>query len=92
MACKEREDNVQKMLSSLPEETEVIYDNNKNACETLCRVLNSNEAMLVMEDDIELCKDFYKKALKEIKQRPNEFISFYSCYWVEEWRFEFTRV
>lgn len=85
MACKEREDNVNKMLSSLPKETEVIWDTDHNACHTLCRVLDSDEPMLVMEDDIELCKDFYEKALKEIEQRPNSFIMFYCTL---KWEFE----
>ena len=52
MACKEREDNVEKMLSSLPKETEVVWDIDHNPCHTLCRVVDSDESMLVMEDDI----------------------------------------
>lgn len=83
MWCKEREDNIKKMLSSLPKETEVIWDTDHNSCHTLQRVVDSNEAILIMEDDIELCKDFYNKALKEIEQRPNEFIMFYSCWIIE---------
>ena len=77
MACKEREDNIKKMLSSLPKETECIWDTDHNPCHTLCMVLNSDESMLVMEDDIELCKNFYEKAKAEIKQRPDSFIMFY---------------
>ena len=65
MACKEREDNIKKMLSSLPKETEVIWDTDHNPCHTLQRVVNSDNSILVMEDDIELCKDFYEKAKKE---------------------------
>ena len=33
-----------------------------------------------MEDDIELCKNFYDKAIKEINERPNSFIMFYSMW------------
>jgi len=77
MACKEREDNINKMLSSLPPETECIWDTDHNPCHTLCRVVDSDESMLVMEDDIELCKDFYEKAKAEIEQRPDSFIMFY---------------
>lgn len=84
MACKEREENINKMLSSLPKETEIIWDTDHNPCHTLCRVLDSDEPMLVMEDDIELCKNFYEKATKEINDRPNSFIMFYSCKGWEE--------
>ena len=84
MWCHEREDNINKMLSSLPEETEVIWDIKNNACDTLCRTVNSNESILVMEDDIELCKDFYSKALNEISKRPDEFIMFYSFGLMEQ--------
>lgn len=77
MGCREREYNINKMLSSLPAETEVILDADHNPCHTLCRVVDSDEPMLVMEDDIELCKDFYEKAKAEIKQRPDSFIMFY---------------
>lgn len=82
MACKEREDNVNKIISSLWKEAEPIWDTDHNPCHTLCRVLDSDESMLVMEDDIELCKNFYDKAMKEINKRPNSFIMFYSMwYW-----------
>ena len=80
MWCKEREDNINKMLSSLGQPAEVIWDTDHNACHTLCRVLDSDEDMLVMEDDIELCKNFYEKAMKEIEERPDSFIMFY-CMW-----------
>lgn len=79
MACKEREDNINKMLSSLPPETECIWDTDHNPCHTLQRVVDSDESMLVMEDDIELCKNFYEKAKAEIDQRPDSFIMFYSA-------------
>lgn len=79
MGCHEREDNIKKMLSSLPNDTEVIWDIDHNPCHTLQRVVDSDEPMLVMEDDIELCKNFYEKTLKEIEQRPESFIMFYSC-------------
>lgn len=85
MALKEREDNIKKMLSSLPKEAEPIWDTDHNACHTLCRVLDSDEPMLVMEDDIELCKNFFEKAMKEIEAHPNSFVMFYSCKkWEEE--------
>ena len=79
MACKEREKNINKMLETLPDETEIIWDTDNNPCHTLCRVLDSDEPMLVMEDDLELCKNFYEKATKEINTRPGSFIMFYSC-------------
>jgi len=78
MACKERKDNVEKMLSSLWKKAEVVRDTDKNACHTLCRALDSDNAMIIMEDDIELCKNFYEKAMNEIEKRPNSFIMFYS--------------
>ena len=79
MSCKEREDNINKMLSSLPPDTECIWDTDHNPCHTLQRVVDSDESILVMEDDIELCKNFYEKAKAEIEQRPDSFIMFYSC-------------
>lgn len=84
MACKEREDNIKKMLSSLGDGVEVIRDTDHNPCHTLQRVLDSDEPMLVMEDDIELCKDFLKKAKKEIKEHSDSFVMFYSCTGGEE--------
>jgi len=84
MALKEREDNVKKMLSSLPKEAEPIWDTDHKACHTLCRVLDSDEPILVMEDDIELCKNFFEKAMKEIEAHPNSFVMFYSCKKWEE--------
>lgn len=79
IACKEREDNINKMLSSLPKETTPIWDIDHNSCHTLCRTLDSDEPMLVMEDDIELCQDFFEKATKEIETHKNSFVMFYSC-------------
>ena len=79
MWLKEREGNINKMLSSLPKETEVIWDTDYNSCHTLQRVVDSNEAMLIMEDDIELCKNFYEKAKAEIYKRPDNLVMFYSC-------------
>lgn len=67
------------MLESLWDGVEIIRDKKHDACETLRRVLNTNESVLVMEDDLELCKDFLEKAKKEINQRPDSFIMFYSC-------------
>ena len=84
MACKEREEYVNNIISSLEgKDVEVIWDEKKDACDTLCRTLNSNEAMLVLEDDTELCKDFYEKAMAEIEVRPDAFIMFYS-FWAWE--------
>ena len=85
MACKEREDNVNKMLSSLGEGVEVIWDEDHNACHTLCRALNTDESVLFMEDDIELCKGFLEKAMKEIEEHPNDFVMFYAC---KNWEIE----
>jgi len=79
MWCHEREDNINKMLSSLPKKTEVIWDTDHNSCHTLQRVLDTNESILIMEDDIELCKNFYEKAKAEIDKRPDTFIMFYGA-------------
>jgi GR25 family glycosyltransferase involved in LPS biosynthesis len=67
------------MLLSLPSETEVIWDTDHNPCHTLQRVVDSDEPILIMEDDIELCKDFFNKAKAEIDKRPKVFTMFYSC-------------
>lgn len=84
MGCKEREENINKMLSALPDDTEVIWDTDHNPCHTLQRVVDSNEQILIMEDDIELCKDFFNKAMAEIKERPNAFIMFYAGWETED--------
>lgn len=84
MGLKEREGNINKMLSSLPKETEVIRDEDYNSCHTLQRVVDSDESILIMEDDIELCKNFYQKALKEIEKTPDEVVMFYATKKWEE--------
>lgn len=83
MACKEREEYVEKLLSDLWKSTEVFYDEEHNANKNLCKVVNSDEAMLILEDDVELCDNFLKKAKAEIKKTPDEFIMFYS-FWTTE--------
>lgn len=91
MACKEREDNVNKMLSELWEGVEVIWDEKHNANDTLCRTLDSNEAMLVLEDDIELCDNFLERAKAIIEEHKNCFIMFYSVFpeeYIPDWEYE----
>ena len=77
MWCKEREENINKMLEELPKKTEVIWDEKKDVIDTLCRALDTDEDVLIMEDDLELCTDFMKKVKKEIKKHPDCFIMFY---------------
>lgn len=79
MACKEREENVNKLLLSLGEWATPIWDTDHNSCHTLCRVLDSDEPMLVLEDDIELCENFLKRAMVEIDEHSDSFVMFYSC-------------
>lgn len=83
MACKQREDNVNKMLSQLWEWVEVFWDEKHDATDTLCRALDTDEPLLMLEDDIELCEGFLEKAKAEIEKRPETFIMFYSL-WDEE--------
>lgn len=65
-------------MSQLWNEAEVFWDEKHDANDTLCRALDTDESILMLEDDIELCKDFLKKAKAEIEKRPNTFIMFYS--------------
>lgn len=88
MACKEREDNVNKMLSDLWAPAEVIRDEKHDANDTLCRMIDTNEPLIAMEDDIILCNGFLDKVLAEIEKRPDEFIMFYSFWTVEKRHFE----
>lgn len=77
MWCKEREDNINKMLKELPDYTEVIWDQKKDVVDTLCRTFDTDEDLFVMEDDLELCTGFFDKAMEEIKKHPDCFIMFY---------------
>ena len=88
MWCKEREENINKMLESLPKETEVIWDEKKDVIDTLCRALDTDEDVIIMEDDLELCDWFYEKAMAEIEKHPDCFIMFYSANTEEAMKFE----
>jgi hypothetical protein len=77
MGCKEREENINKMLESLPENTEVIWDQKKDVVDTLTRTFDTDEDLVVFEDDVELCNNFWEKATAEIEKHPDCFIMFY---------------
>lgn len=77
MWCKEREDNINKMLQGLPENTEVIWDQKKDVVDTLTRTFDTDEDLVVFEDDVELCDWFWEKALAEIEKHKDCFIMFY---------------
>ena len=62
MWCKEREENINKMLEGLPENTEVIWDQKKDVVDTLTRTFDTDEDLVVFEDDVELCDWFWEKA------------------------------
>lgn len=43
-----------------------------------CFILEKKfDGLVLLEDDIILCKDFYNKIMNEIEQRPNDIISFF---------------
>ena len=79
MGCKKREENINKMLDGLPENTEVIWDEKKDVTDTLCRALDTEEPLLMLEDDLELCTGFFEKAMAEIDKHKDCFIMFYSA-------------
>lgn len=68
------------MLSELWKWVEVFWDEKHDANDTLCRAIDTDEPILMLEDDIELCKWFLKKAKAEIKKRPDCYIMFYSLF------------
>lgn len=78
MACKEREDNVNKLVPQLGENVEVIWDTTHNVIDTLCKTFDTNEPMIVLEDDVEICENFLEKALWEIEKHKDCFIMFYA--------------
>lgn len=83
MACKEREEQVNNILESLWAPAEVIWDEKHSANDTLCRMVDTDEPLIAMEDDIELCDWFLEKVMAEIEKRPESFIQFYSFWPVE---------
>lgn len=58
----------------------ICNDTTQNAMDTFRKSLEltGDYACVNMEDDIILCDDFYNKILKEINQRPNDVIQFFS--------------
>jgi hypothetical protein len=43
------------MLQGLPDYTEVIWDQKKDVVDTLTRTFDTDEDLVVFEDDVELC-------------------------------------
>ena len=77
MGCKEREENINKMLEELWPEAEVVWDQKHDVIDTLCRALDTEEDVIIMEDDLELCDNFLEKAKAEIEKHKDCFIMFY---------------
>ena len=77
MWCKEREENINKLIPQLWDNVEVIWDQKKDVVDTLCRTFDTDEPMIVLEDDVELCDNFLEKALANIEMHPDCFIMFY---------------
>ena len=78
-AIKRRSNFVDYLKSHIPN-LEVVWDTTHNAMDTFlaaCRYVG-NDAVLRLEDDICLTKDFVYKAEKVIAERPNEVIHFFS--------------
>lgn len=59
---------------------EVLWDKNGHAGKAWLSVMNyiGDEAAVVIEDDIVITKDFYKKVSAAVKERPNDLIQFHS--------------
>ncbi|MFA6023544.1 MAG: glycosyltransferase family A protein [Candidatus Pacearchaeota archaeon] len=59
---------------------EWVFDKNKSAFDTFLRALkkSNNKAVVFMECDVLLCKDFLRRLESEIEKRPNEILQFFS--------------
>ena len=77
--CKEREENINKIIDEIWCKVEVIWDKEKNVIETLCRALDTDKDVIILEDDVELCNNFLEKAKAEIKKHKGCFIMFYNA-------------
>ena len=77
MWCKEREDNINKLIPELWDNVEVIRDQKKDVIDTLCRALDTDEDVIILEDDVELCDNFLQLALENVEKHKDCFIMFY---------------
>ena len=76
---KEREEFIDYLKKHLPN-AEWCYDEKKNAMDPFLRAMKmaGDDPCIFMEEDIIITKDFYKKALKVIAQKPFSLIQFFS--------------
>ena len=77
----ERVENVKKLLEQIPDATVIIAEYGKGIWHTAQRawLALDPEAThhLVLQDDIELCQDFYEGAIKALTAQPNSLVSLY---------------
>lgn len=78
-ACRERQQWVDYLLSRLSD-AEVVYDTTRNAMDTFFAALRAagDDAVIHMEDDVILTKDFTAKAATVIAEHPDHAIQFFS--------------
>ena len=78
-AVRAREPFIQYLYKHIPH-LEVVWDKRQNAMDTFLRAteLAGNDPVIRMEEDVCLTRHWNWKVEKEISQRPNEFINFFS--------------
>lgn len=77
--CQERKENAEKIASQIPD-CVLYYGDNDNVFNKFIncfRLENKYDGLVLLEDDIILCKDFYEKIMSEIIQKPQVVISFF---------------
>lgn len=75
----EREEYYHYLKDKLPT-AEFVLDENRQAFETLLKLLDTagEDAILLMEDDVYLTKDFENKVQAVIDEHPDDIINFFS--------------
>lgn len=85
--CEQRKDAFKSYVADIPclincydDFDKTVFQNTSmlNMKKALSIAINEKSAAVILEDDIILCADFMKKALKEIEQKPNDLIQFFS--------------
>ena len=80
-AMPQRIPYVKEMKKQIPD-LEIVWDRHRNAMETFVRSLEhaGEDAIVHLEDDIQLTSNFVEKIEGAIKERPDELIKFFSRY------------
>lgn len=75
----ERIENAKKIASQIPD-CILYYGDNDNVFDKFIncfRLEPEYDGLVLLEDDIILCKDFYNRIIKEIEKKPDDVISFF---------------